>query len=108
MAQRASGRIATQRFEWDELKNRANIGKHGFDFADAEDMFRGVLLVHPDVRNDYGEMRWIGVGTTRGRIAVVVFTERGSETIRVISLRKATRRERKEYEKAVEHQLEAG
>ena len=33
------------RFEWDEAKNRTNIRKHGFDFAEAEEMFRGVLLV---------------------------------------------------------------
>jgi len=49
-------------FEWDEAKNRANIRKHGFDFADAEEMFRGFLLVRPDTREDYGEERWIGSG----------------------------------------------
>lgn len=43
------------RLEWDEAKNRANITKHGLDFADAEEMFRGVLIVEPDVRHDYGE-----------------------------------------------------
>ena len=96
------------RFEWDENKNRQNIGKHGFDFADAEEMFRGVLLFSPDVREDYGESRWIGIGTIRSRTVVVVFTERGPETIRVISLRKATRREREQYKKAVEDQLEKG
>jgi uncharacterized DUF497 family protein len=71
-------------------------------------MFGGVLLFSPDVRRDYGESRWVGIGTIRGRTAVVVFAERGPETIRVISLRKATRRERKQYEKAVEDQLETG
>src|ERR1017187_6557924 len=34
-------------FEWDERKNRQNIKKNGFHFADAEEMFRGALLVHP-------------------------------------------------------------
>jgi len=43
------------KIEWDEAKNRANIRKHGFDFTDAEEMFRGTLLVSPDVRDDYGE-----------------------------------------------------
>jgi len=71
-------------------------------------MFRGALVVDPDTRKDYGETRWIGIGTIRGRTAVVVFTERGSETIRIISLRKATRRERKQYEKAIQNELEAG
>ncbi len=82
------------RFEWDESKNRQNIRKHGFNFADAEEMFGGILLFSPDVRKDYGESRWVGIA------------ERGPETIRIISLRKATRRERKQYEKAVEDQLE--
>jgi uncharacterized DUF497 family protein len=35
-------------FEWDEDKNRANIRKHGLDFTEAEEMFRGFLLVRPD------------------------------------------------------------
>jgi len=50
------------RFEWDEAKNRANIRKHGLDFADAEIMFRNVLLVRADTREDYDEKRWIGIG----------------------------------------------
>jgi uncharacterized DUF497 family protein len=52
-------------FEWDEAKNRANIRKHGFHFAEAEEMFRGVILVRPDTREDYEEKRWIGIGTIR-------------------------------------------
>lgn len=70
-------------------------------------MFRGALFFWPDVRDDYGESRWIGIGKIRGRSAVVVFTDRGPETIRIISLRKATRRESKQYEKAIENELEA-
>ncbi len=35
-------------FEWDETKNRINVRKHGFDFVEAEEMFRGALLVRPD------------------------------------------------------------
>lgn len=94
-------------FEWDETKNRANIQKHGLDLADAEEMFRGVLVVDPDTREDYGEKRWVGLGTIGGRTAYVVFTERGPETIRIISLRKASHRECKEYEKAIQDRLEA-
>ncbi len=80
-------------FEWDDAKNRANIRKHGFDFADAEEMFRGLLLVDPDTREDYGERRWIGLGSIRGRIAHMVFTEPSPDTVRIISLRKASRYE---------------
>jgi hypothetical protein len=71
-------------------------------------MFGGIFLFWPDLRKDYGENRWTGIGTIRGRTAVVAFTERGPDTIRVISLRKATHRERKQYEKAVEDELETG
>jgi uncharacterized DUF497 family protein len=94
--------------EWSEAKNRSNIRKHGFDFADAEEMFRGMLIVDPDTREDYGERRWTGVGCIRDRIVHVVFTEPGPETIRVISLRKASRRESEQYEKAIQDRLEAG
>jgi len=54
-------------FEWDEAKNRANIKKHAFDFAEAEEMFRGFILVRPDTREDYGEERWIAIGMIQGR-----------------------------------------
>jgi uncharacterized DUF497 family protein len=54
-------------FEWNKAKNRSSVRKHGLDFADAEEMFRGVLVVEPDTREDYGEKRWIGIGVIRGR-----------------------------------------
>jgi uncharacterized protein len=95
------------RFEWDEVKNRANIRKHGFDLADAEEMFRGPLLARPDTREDYGEERWIGIGMLRGSIAFVAFTEPEPGTIRLISLRKADHEEREEFEKAIQNGLEA-
>jgi uncharacterized protein len=94
-------------FEWDEAKNRANLRKHGFDFADADEMFRGVLVVETDAREDYGEKRWIGIGAIRGRVTHVVFAEREPDTIRIISLRKATKRESEQYEKAIQDRLEA-
>ena len=92
--------------EWDAEKNRANIRKHGLDFADAAEIFRSTLVVEPDVREDYGEKRWRGIGTIRGRTAVVIFTERSPEIIRIISLRKAHHEERKEYEEAIKNGLE--
>ena len=95
------------KFEWDAAKNRANLRKHGFDFREAEEIFRGALLAEPDMREDYGERRWTGLGITRGLTVHVVFSERGPDTIRIISLRKATTRERKEYEKAIQNRLEA-
>ena len=92
------------RFEWDERKNRENIRKHGLDFEDAREMFDHPMLVRADTREDYGEERWIGIGVIHGRVAIVVFTERDDEgIIRIISLRKATRNEREDYEKALSH-----
>src|ERR1700722_3388427 len=93
-------------FQWDERKNRRNIEKHGFDFADAKEIFRGALLVDADTREDYGEARWVGMGMTRGRIAHVVFAAPNPKTIRIISLRKATSYESQEYQKAIAHKLE--
>lgn len=95
-------------FEWDGVKNRANVRRHGFGFADAEEMFRGVLRARPDTSADYGEERWVGIGMTHGRVAVIAFTPRPPDTIRVISLRKANREERKQYEEALQHGLEEG
>jgi len=94
-------------FEWDEAKNRANVRKHGFDFGDAEEMFRGALLVRPDTSADYGEERWIGIGMIQGRVAFVAFAERLPDAIRIISLRKADHEEREQYEKALQNGLEA-
>jgi uncharacterized DUF497 family protein len=95
------------KFEWDEAKNRANVRKHGFHLAEAEEMFRGPLLVRPDTREDYGERRWIGIGMTRGRVGFVAFAECPRDTIRIISLRKATHEEREEYATAFQDGLEA-
>jgi uncharacterized protein len=94
-------------FEWDEIKNRSNLRKDGLDLADAKEMFRGVIIADPDTSEDYGEKRWVGLGMIGDRVTYVVFAERGSETIRIISLRKASRRERKAYQKALEDRLEA-
>ena len=93
------------KLEWDEAKNRSNLRK--FDFADAEELFRGALLIRPDTSQDYGEERWIGIGMIRGRVAFVAFAERPQDTIRIISLRKADREERQQYEKALQDGLEA-
>jgi len=94
------------RFEWDPQKNRENIRKHGLDFAGAFQIFTGPLLALPDTRRDYGEERWQGIGNIHGRVVVVVFAPIAAETIRIISLRKANRHERAQYEKAVADELE--
>jgi uncharacterized protein len=93
--------------EWDEEKRRANIRKHGFDFADAVEMFSGAMLVYPDTRHDYEETRWSGLGGIGGSLTQLIFTEKEPDIMRIISLRKATSRERKEFEKTIDDGLEA-
>ena len=80
----------------------------GSDSADAQETFRGVLSAEPGTREDYGEKRWRGIGTIRGRTTVVIFTEPAPEIVRIISLRRAHHEEREEYEKAIKNGLEAG
>ncbi len=58
------------------------------------------MLVKLDDREDYGEDRWIGIGLLNLRVVVIVFTESHPDTIRVISLRKATSNEQNQYERA--------
>lgn len=50
------------RYLWDEAKRQANLSKHGLDFADAEKVFAGPLVLFEDGREDYGEQRMIGIG----------------------------------------------
>ena len=93
------------KYEWDEEKNQINIHKHGFDFADAEEIFGGPMVVNADTREDYGEDRWIGMGDFRGRVVAVVFTESAPDIIRIISIRKALKYERRHYEKTLKDGL---
>lgn len=92
------------RFEWDEKKNLANRHKHGVDFDTAQLVFDdpchiAFLNSHLD-----GEERWTAIGAVEGIIVLVVVhtyrPELPDEFIRIISARKAEKRERKLYEQA--------
>ncbi|MCL1463049.1 BrnT family toxin [Argonema galeatum] len=85
-------------FEWDEAKNLENIRKHEIDFADVSEMFDSPMLIELDDRFDYGEDRWFGIGFLGNGIAVVVWTERQNNVIRIISARRANRYERQRLE----------
>lgn len=84
-------------FEWDEDKNRLNIEKHGISFEEAVHVFDDVHLSRVDTREDYGEMREITIGIIAGTIVVVVVHTDRDEAIRIISARKANKRERSDY-----------
>ena len=90
-------------FEWDEAKNRANVHKHGIDFQDVREMFRHPMLTLCDRRTDYGEDRWVGIGWMKLQVGVVVYTEQTGDIIRIISARKATREEVKQYVERIEN-----
>ena len=87
------------RYVWDEAKNRINIAKHGLNFADAARVLTGRCVTFVDDRVDYGEERFISIGTLGGEVVVVVHTPRGPDVTRIISMRKANRRERKIHQK---------
>jgi len=57
--------LAIAGFEWDEVKSRANLNKHGIDFDDASEVFYGPVIVRKSTRNN--EERWIAIGKSRDR-----------------------------------------
>jgi uncharacterized DUF497 family protein len=86
-------------FEWDIQKAEANLKKHKVSFEEAITVFSDPLAITvPDPQHSLDELRFIDIGISyRGRLLVVVYTERDS-AIRIIGCRRATRREQKTYE----------
>jgi uncharacterized DUF497 family protein len=80
------------RFTWDERKRRLNLRDHGFDFRDAPRVFEGPTFTFEDERFAYVEQRFMTLGFIGGLVVSIVHTET-PRVIRVISFRKATRRE---------------
>jgi uncharacterized protein len=85
-------------FEWDVLKARSNARKHGVDFEEAATVFDDPLArIFDDLDHSLDERREIIIGTSRrDRLLVVVFTQR--RKIRIVGARRATPRERSDYE----------
>ena len=85
-------------FQFDPAKASSNLKKHGVSFADAEGVFYDPLAIHRLDPDSEGEERFVAVGEgSAGIVLVVVYTLRGDE-IRLISARRAIRREVKDYE----------
>ena len=86
-------------FEWDPAKADLNRRKHRVSFEEAATVFGGPLsLTYPDPDHSASELRFVTVGTSiKNRILIVAHTDR-EDSVRIISVRKATRRERKYYE----------
>ncbi|HMN71915.1 MAG TPA: BrnT family toxin [Rhodoblastus sp.] len=80
-------------FEWDEAKSETNFHERGFDFAFAAMIFEGLFIEAEDTRLDYGERRIVAIGAVEDVAIVVVYTDR-AEVRRIISARRANRKER--------------
>ncbi|QQO20004.1 BrnT family toxin [Bradyrhizobium diazoefficiens] len=79
---------------WDEPKRLANLDKHGLDFADLNETFFDNALVVPSHNKS---KRWVAVGVSISGVIVVVFARLGREGVSIISVRPASRSERKLY-----------
>jgi uncharacterized DUF497 family protein len=86
-------------FEWDSKKAAGNLSKHGVEFPEAATVFGDPLSVtFPDPDHSDDEERFITIGMSgRNRVLIVSHADRGGKT-RIISARKATKRERTAYE----------
>jgi uncharacterized protein len=86
------------RFRYDPAKATANLKKHGVSFADAEGVFQDPLAVTQEDPDAQGERRFVAIGLgSAAELLVVVYAMRGEE-VRLISARRATRKERITYE----------
>lgn len=86
-------------FAWDARKAAVNLKKHGVDFREATTVFHDPLsITFPDDKHSADEQRFLTIGISRyERILVIAHTEE-NDTIRIISVRRATQREQKFYE----------
>jgi uncharacterized DUF497 family protein len=87
-------------FEWDNEKAEANFKKHGVSFVEASTVFADVLArIFDDEEHSFEEKRNGIVGhSSDNRLLIVAFTERENDTIRIISARETTPKERRNYE----------
>jgi uncharacterized DUF497 family protein len=80
-----------------EEKNAANIKNHGIDFLDAALIFENPMIEAIDDRADYGEVRHIAIWLSCDMVLHVVYTWRDENVVRIISARRANRRDAEKY-----------
>jgi hypothetical protein len=85
------------KFTWDRIKARNNYVKHGVSFYLAKAIFKDPFAIEfLDDRQDYGEERFVIIGSVGTQILYVAYTERKG-VIRIISARRATKHEQETY-----------
>ena len=95
------------KFSWDPRKADSNLRKHGIAFDEAITVFNDPMaLIFDDMVHSEEEHREIIIGfSTLRRLILVCFVERVEDTIRIISARRATKTEIKDYEKNAQHKI---
>jgi len=90
------------KFEWDNIKNKLNQKKHKVWFEEATQVFddKKALMFYDKDHSD-SEDRFILLGRSVSNVLVVIYCERHLSTIRIISARKATSKEVKQYEEGI-------
>ncbi len=84
-------------FEWGGRKRQANIANHNIDFVDVVRIFDHDFFTMEDTRFAYDEPRYWGFGVLGMKAVLIVYTYRGSNVIRIISARKATKYEQQQF-----------
>jgi len=91
----------SQEITWDSIKAKSNRLKHRVAFSDIEPVFYDPNAISLEDTNSKGEVRYVVIGLdSLGRVVVAVYTYRDA-AIRLISARKASRAEKREYEKRI-------
>jgi uncharacterized DUF497 family protein len=90
-------------FEWDDKKAAINLRKHRIRFEEAALAFEDPFAISEQERIENGEYRWQTIGITGGFLLILVAhtlrcENEGIETVRIISARRVTKKERKRYE----------
>ena len=90
------------RFEWDANKASSNLAKHGVSFGEATEVFYDPNAVEGfDAFHSATEIRLFVMGLSTRRLLFVVYTETAEDTVRIITARKTTKREREIYERRI-------
>jgi uncharacterized protein len=82
-------------FAWDEDKHHRNLRERGFGFDFA--IFAGPVIEKRDARKEYGELRMLALGEAEGIVLAVIYTDR-EDVRRIISARRASKKERAEWQ----------